>query len=339
MLKINTRILSKRTTGVQRYLKKIINNHSGFDTVCDNRYFQGHIWEQALLPNLLSKSDVLWSPSNTGPLYCKAAHVVTIHDFATLDHPEWTSRKFSTFYRFLLPKLVKRCDAIIAISEYTKSRIMYHSNVCEDKIHVIRNGVDEEFFDKPSIDDSLVLSKYYIPTKRYVLSVSSIEPRKNLKSLLLAWNKIVNVIDDDIYLILVGVSNPKIFADLNLTNLPPRVHFTGFVDDNDLSVIYHNALLFCYVSFYEGFGLPPLEAMAAGVPVITSNATSIPEVVGDKAVTLSPDAIDDIAENIINILGDESLRTRMGLAGISHAKNFSWNDTATRTFELLKSFE
>ena len=347
MIFVNTRVLSSHTTGVQRYIDSILKqlpdsymNEVGFFNPNNLSGAKGHLWEQLVLPCKLNRDDVLWSPSNTGPIYCNAKHVVTMHDFATLDYPEWTSKSFSTLYQFLLPRLAKRADAIIAISEYTKSRILYHTGIDEKKISVIKNGVDDRFFIKTGRDfKSQIMPKYNIPSERYILSVSSIEPRKNISSLLRAWEKIQHQVDDDIWLVLVGRQNPKIFSNAGLNNIPERVCFTGFVDDEDLTTLYQNALLFSYVSLYEGFGLPPLEAMAAGIPVLTSNTTSIPEVVGDKAIIVNPLSVSEIAENLLVLLGSDSLRNNLSLAGIEHAKQFSWKTTAEQTFNLLKSME
>lgn len=341
MIFVNSRVLKKKVSGVQRYLSSIlnydINRLMSVNGVSNN---EGHIWEQFILPMNLSRKDVLWSPSNTGPLICPARQIVTMHDFATLDHPEWTSWQFSSFYRFLLPKLTRRCDGIIAISEYTKSRILSHVDIEPDKIVVIKNGVDSKFFlsNAPMEDSALVLKKYNITSRRYILSVSSIEPRKNISALLQAWSRIASVVDDDIHLVLVGRPNPKIFADAGLGHVPPRVIFTGYVDDEDLPVLYKSAYFFVYMSLYEGFGLPPLEAMAAGVAVITSNTTSIPEVVSDKAITVNPKSISDIAESMLLLIDNDSLRLQLALAGPAHAKGYSWEHTAMQTFNYLSSF-
>lgn len=345
MFYVNKRILQSHTTGVQRYLRLILENKDTFQIHEINPSspltgIKGHLWEQFLLPLKLNYNDVLWSPSNTGPIYCKAKHVVTMHDFATLDHPEWTSKGFSTLYRGILPRLAKRVDAIIAISEYTKSRILYHTGIDESKINVIKNGVDSRFFIKSDKDfKSYIMSKYQLPSARYILSVSSIEPRKNIGLLLKAWGQIQHKVDDDIWLVLVGRQNPKVFSDAGLSDIPNRVCFTGFVEDEDLVAIYQNALLFSYMSLYEGFGLPPLEAMAAGIPVLTSNTTSIPEVVSDKAITVNPLSVSEIADNILMLVESDVLRNRLSVSGIEHAKQFSWKKTAEQTFNLLKSME
>lgn len=342
MLCANVRVNVKPITGVQRYISSIISNPYFLGVKqFEGSALKGHLWEQFILPTNLSKTDVLWSPSNTGPLICPARQVVTMHDFATLDHPEWTSRKFSTFYRLLLPKLAKRCDGIIAISEYTKSRILHHVNIDPDKVFVIKNGVDSSFYKSNhcQFNMSAVRQKYKIPSGRYILSVSSIEPRKNISSLLNAWEKVCPLIDDDIQLVLVGRSNPRIFSDAGLSRIPPRVVFTGFVDDADLPSLYQDALVFAYLSLYEGFGLPPLEAMAAGVAVLTSDTTSIPEVVADKAVMANPLSISEIADGLLLLLNNDSLRNRLAAEGPDHAQSFSWSHTAKQTFDYIRRFE
>jgi glycosyltransferase involved in cell wall biosynthesis len=348
MIYCNSRILEHQTTGVQRYLSSILNSDAfskGVNLLKPSVSFfksgiGAHLWEQIAIPLSINNESVLWSPSNTGPLVVKSRHVVTIHDFATLDHPEWTSKKFNLFYRFLLPKLSENVDAIIAVSDYTKDRIIFHTGIDESKIHTIRNGVDSGFFVQvDSGRKSNVLGKYKIPSSRFILSVSSIEPRKNLSTLLMAWDKIHATLDDDIWLVLAGRKNTKIFADAGLNHLPPRVHFTGFVDEDDLVVLYQSALFFTYLSLYEGFGLPPLEAMAAGIPVLSSNTTSIPEVVSDKAITVDPLSVLDVADNILMLADSESLRQELSLAGVEHAKQFTWNNAAQKTFDLLKSME
>lgn len=347
MININARVLNGGISGVQRYLLSITRELNKTNSKWPSRIFRtdcnglsGHLWEQSVLPFKMRAKDVLWSPSNTGPLYCPAKHVVTIHDFATLDYPEWTGWKFNTLYRQLLPRLVSQVDSVIAISDYTKSRIMNYVDVDESKIVVIKNGVEDRFFLK-STEEIIynTLLKYKIKTRRYILSVSSIEPRKNIKTLLNAWGKIQTQLDDDVWLVLVGKKNPKIFADAGISNIPARVHFTGFVDDADLPILYQGAHLFTYISLYEGFGLPPLEAMAAGVPVITSNTTSIPEVVADKAIKVNPLSVDEVADNILYMMQHSSFRLEIGNAGIEHARQFSWGKTAEQTFNLLKSFE
>ncbi|ASA55974.1 glycosyltransferase family 4 protein [Vibrio gazogenes] len=337
---VNSRVLSGPFSGVSRYLKNILSelddNHPYITCDSDCRGVKGHLWEQLLLPKSLDTGSLLWSPSNTGPLYIKSRHVVTIHDLAPLDNPEWTSFKFRTYYSLLLPRLLKKVDHIITISNFTKSRIIEHAGVNESKISVIYNGVyggelinyDADTFSEEKI-------RLGIDKRRYVLSVSSIEPRKNIKGILAAWSKIVDFIDDDIWLVFVGKANPHIFSDIGIKNIPKRVNFVGFVEDRWLPFLYKFSEAFIYVPFYEGFGLPPLEAMSHGSPVITSNCTSLPEVVGNSALLVNPYCIDEIAQGLKSILSDRHLRNEYARKGYEQSNKFSWKSTAEETYSVL----
>ncbi|SJN57349.1 D-inositol 3-phosphate glycosyltransferase [Vibrio ruber DSM 16370] len=337
---VNSRVLSGPFSGVSRYLKNILSeldeNHPYITCDSDCRGVKGHLWEQLLLPKSLDTGSLLWSPSNTGPLYIKSRHVVTIHDLAPLDNPEWTSFKFRTYYLYLLPRLLKKVNHIITISEFTKSRIIEYVDIDESKISVIPNGVDKNnhFSYDSNCCESIKLNMG-ISDKRYVLSVSSIEPRKNIKGILHAWSKIVDLIDDDIWLVLVGKTNPHIFSDVGVKNIPKRVKFVGFVEDQWLPFMYKFSEAFIYVPFYEGFGLPPLEAMSHGSPVITSNCTSLPEVVGNSALLVNPYCVDEIAQGLKSILSDSRLRNEYVRKGYEQSEKFSWKSTAEKTYSVL----
>ncbi|CAG8998561.1 MAG: D-inositol-3-phosphate glycosyltransferase [Candidatus Celerinatantimonas neptuna] len=341
MVHVNGRVLSASICGVNRYLNNILNNveENTFSVFRSKaRGISGHLWEQSCLPLMLHRNDILWSPSNTGPIFSPFKHIVTIHDIAPLEHPEWTNFNFRHFYRFIIPKIINYSDHIITVSEYTKERILNISNISDSKISVIYNGVDDSYKNKfLPLEIEKMKINFGLYDKRYVLSVSSIEPRKNIKRVLDTWSHIVDVIDDDIWLILVGNTNKRIFSDLGVSIIPPRVKFIGFVEEMFLPLLYQGAELFIYVPFYEGFGLPPLEAMASGTPVITSNKTSIPEVTGSAAMLVEPNNIEEISDAMVAMLTETSLREKYQLLGQERAKNFSWAKTAAKTVDVLLS--
>jgi len=362
MIAINGRFLTLPLTGVQRYAFEVVQRFMGefkilipgkirkeyaslrhsveFSTWSLNSVpGSGHLWEQFVLPGFLRHNDLLFSPSNTGSLLVQR-QVVTIHDIVPLEHPEWMNPGFATWYRFLIPRLVQRVSKVITVSEYTKLRLLLYSCIDESKVVVIPNGVDSRFSINArnnKILESLKL-KYNLPTNRnYLFCLGSIEPRKNLRRLLEAWRKVQNIIPNDIWLLVAGGKGRKaIFRNVALNDIPPRTFFTGYVSDQDLPALYGGAIAFIYPSLYEGFGLPPLEAMACGTPVVTSNVTALPEVVGDAAVLVDPYDVDSIAEGIRRVVEDSALRETLRRKGIERARQFSWDRTAELTWKVLQ---
>lgn len=338
-LLMNTRILQSHVTGVQRYALELMGRFGDqVETISPRRWLsgvRGHAWEQFVLPTM-SHGKVLFSPSNTGPL-AVTRQVVTLHDVVPLDHPEWLNPKFAAWYRFLTPRLVKRVAHVITISEFSKERILAHAKMDASRVTVIPNGVDERF--RPLSQDEIFekTGTLDLPCRHYVLCVGSLEPRKNLARMLQAWSRIQADIPSDIWLVLAGMrGNSRVFADATgLDTLPPRVHLTGHVADDVLPALYAGALLFAYPSVYEGFGLPPLEAMASGVPVLTGNLASLPEVVGGAGVMVDPYDVEAIAEGLKRLIKDGSLRSQLRAKGLERARLFNWDRTAERTWAIL----
>lgn len=335
---INTRILDNHITGVQRYTIELLSRFQQQVNIIKPAHplsgISGHFWEQFILPQKVG-THLLWSPSNTGPLSIKR-QVVTMHDVVPLDHPEWLNNNFATWYRFLTPRLMRRAAKIITDSNFSRMRILANVDIPEEKIAVIYIGADERFQPYGVGDIHKAITELKLPSKHYVLTVGSLEPRKNLSRLLKAWNVVLPHMPDEMFLVLTGALGKKqVFGELSLDSLPPRVHFTGHVRDELLPALYSGATAFAYVSLYEGFGLPPLEAMACGTPVLTSNVTSIPEVVGDAALTVDPHDVEAIADGLRRLVSDSSLRENLRSKGLERAKLFSWDKTAQETWKVL----
>jgi glycosyltransferase involved in cell wall biosynthesis len=336
---VNSRIMSDRQTGVHRYLSSILacipDEISSISPETSLHGIHGHAWEQFVLPRHLA-GRLLWSPCFTGPLSVKN-QVVTVHDLVPFDHPESLNWRFAAWYRFLMPRLVKRVKHVIAVSEFTKKRLMQEFNLSEERITVIWNGVDARFQPAARHHASEAIAKLGIPSQRYVVALGSLEPRKNLKRLLQAWEKIVTNLPDDVWLVLAGAKGKKIiFDDVSFEPLPPRVYLAGYVDDQLLPSLYAGAIAAPYVSFYEGFGLPTVEAMACGTPVLTSNCSALPEVVGDAALTTDPYNTDAIAQALQQLLQDENLRKNLRARGLERAAHFNWQQAAEQTLSVLK---
>jgi glycosyltransferase involved in cell wall biosynthesis len=333
---VNCRILGGPVTGVQRYLGELLATlPGGLRSIRPPRPehgLKGHLWEQATLPK--EATGLLWSPSNTGPLRVRD-QVVTIHDVASLDHPEWFRPSFAAWYRFLTPRLVRRVRRVIAVSEFSKSRIVEHSGVVPEKVVVIPNGISARF--RPPVpEESARLGEKY-PRLRgdYLLSVGSLEPRKNLDRLFQAWER-VRLVAPGVTLAVAGTAG-RVFSGTGFALFPPGVEALGYVDDRDLPALYGNALAFVYPSLYEGFGLPPLEAMACGTPVVVSDVPSLVESVGDAAIFFDPNDVKSIAEGLLTAISDRLLRDVLRRRGLERAGLFTWDQTAAKTWEVLRA--
>jgi glycosyltransferase involved in cell wall biosynthesis len=332
---VNARnIHNKETTGVQRYTQEIISrSHRILNPVTPPAWADstagGYFWEQISLPVKLKT--LLWSPANVGPILYRN-QVVTVHDLSVFDHPEWFDRKYVLIYHLLLPQLLKRVKHILTDSEYSRQRIIERFGLPPSKVTAIPLAAAEQF--KPFPDEEIAQdrAKQGWP-KRFLLSVGSLEPRKNLGCLLRAWEIWPNR-PEDLRLLVVGAGG-RVFSGLGFDRVPDGVHLLGRVDDADLPGLYAAAEALVYPSLYEGFGLPPLEAMACGTPVITSNTTSLPEVVGDAALLVNPYLEVSLLQAMQQVTEWPQLRAELSARGLERSKLFSWERTAAETEQLL----
>ncbi|RNC86052.1 MAG: glycosyltransferase family 1 protein [Balneola sp.] len=331
---INTRTLLSQKTGVQRYLSSILPylDSEKFQLIGPNPKSRigGYFWEQLTLPKLIGKS-LLWSPANMGPIKHRN-HIVTLHDISVIDHPEWFDKKFAYLYSLLLPKLTRNAKTIITSSQFSKERISTVFRIKIEKIQVVHCGLEDKFFnsERENIGAANFMSKF---PQDYILYVGSMDPRKNILRLLQAWEKLS--LNTDIKLCVVG-ANQHSLARLKFNSIPKNVIFTGYVDDQELLFLYRNAHCFIYPSLYEGFGLPPLEAMSQKCPVITSDIRPIRDIIGNEAaIFVDPLNVADIVEKIESVILDDSLRTRLSRKGFEVASKFRAKKTAKEIEEIL----
>ncbi len=335
---VNARSLTAGMTGVQRYTDELCKRLDGrIERISPGRPMNGlmgHLWEQVCLPRLAA-GRVLWSPANAGPVSLER-QVVTIHDIAVLDHPEWFGRRFAAWYRWLVPRLTRRVKRIVAVSEFTKSRLVDALGIDNSRIAVIPNGVDDRFRQASRVECFELSRRLPVPRSAYVLSVGSLEPRKNLARLLEAWSRCVDHIPPSVWLVITGIKGAsQVFRNTPAMSLPRRVHLTGYVPERELPALYRGALTLVYPSVYEGFGLPALEAMASGVPPIVGNNTSLPEIVSDAGLCIDPHNADAIADAIGRMINDAELREELSRRSLARSRLFDWNKTVRATWNVL----
>ena len=331
---VNLRTLGSQTTGVQRYLLGLLPHlPPELSSITPSRALQGvkgHLWEQLYLPTQL-KRRLLWSPGNTGPLGV-SRQVVTLHDAAALDHPEWFERKFALWYSALLPRLIRKVRAIITVSQFSKERILRLTGVESERVHVISNGVDRRFqrIDSKTVKEAIARLGLTDP---YILFVGSIEPRKNLKMLLETW-QLGNF--DGATLAVAGATG-QVFQRFQIESIPKGVRLLGRVEDDLLPALYSGAAGFVYGSIYEGFGLPPLEALASGCPVAVSDIPPHRAVCDQTALYFDPFSPEDLLRKIEELLRlDSARRASLAEQGFRRAALFSWETAATQTWRILE---
>jgi glycosyltransferase involved in cell wall biosynthesis len=264
--------------------------------------------------------------------------VLTIHDLSVFDCPETFTARFAAWYQFLLPRLARSVRQIITVSDFVKERILLYTNVCPDKVVVIPNGVSPNFRPEAIAGFEAASSSLSLPSRRYVLVVGSLEPRKNLARLFQAWARVQSRLPEELWLVVIGDGgSTRVFSRTEFESLPPRVFLAGRVDENLLPSLYAGALALAYISLYEGFGLPVVEAMASGVPVLTGNRSSLPEVVGEAGMTVDPENEEEIAEGIRTLVESSSLRQELRRRGLLRAQQFSYEKAAKRTWQVLQT--
>jgi glycosyltransferase involved in cell wall biosynthesis len=296
--------------------------------------------EQIHIPYVLfrERPDVYHAPHYVLPPAVPCRSVVTIHDTIHLNFPQYLPNRGAYAYaRALMWTAAKKSDRILTVSESSKRDIIHYFGVAPDKVVVVYNAIDERFGTEPQPEEIARVRERFQLDHGFVLYVGNIKPHKNLVRLIEAFDGLRREGFDDLKLLIIGDEISKWSAlrrAVHSHKLHKHVRFLGFQSDDTLASLYRLAAVFVFPSLYEGFGLPPLEAMASGTPVVTSNLSSLPEVVGDAAVLVDPYDAVDIKDGIKRVLTDPALREDLRRKGLQRAREFSWERSVARTREI-----
>jgi glycosyltransferase involved in cell wall biosynthesis len=304
-------------------------------------------WEQVLLPAEIKKHniDLLHCTSNTAPIYSGVPTVITVHDIIYLEKINFTKgttyQIFGNFYRrWNVPRVVKKASKILTVSDYERNRILNHFKLPNDQVITVYNGVGDSF---KKVDNAAALlqikQKYNLPD-HYIFFLGNTDPKKNVEGVLKALSVLRKQGKLDFQLLMLDIDREylqNLAAKIGDTEVLDFITFCGYVPNFELPAIYSMAKLFLYPSLRESFGIPILEAMACGIPVITSNTSSMPEVAGDAALKIDPTKPEEIANAIERLLNDPAKMAGLSAKGLERSEHFSWRNNAVKTLDIYKT--
>ena len=302
------------------------------------------IWEQIKLPKAVRDAGVelLHCTSNTAPIHCNVPLILTLHDIIFLEPRDKRNhslyQNMGWFYRRLVvPRILKKCQRIITVSEFERSNIIQKLGLPKRQVTMIYNGYNDWF--RPMEDDECVFAKY-MAERGYLFFLGNTDPKKNTERTLIAYSK---------YLERSTVKRKLLMADLDrqylddiisrnhIENIRPMIEMPGYIVNTDLPYVYSGAFAFLYTSLRESFGIPLLEAMACGTPVITSNTSSMPEIAGPDAILVNPESTDEICEQLLRLESDQAYYEQQVKVGQQRSQLFSWKYTAEQLLSLYET--
>ncbi len=362
MIYINGKFLTQKKTGSQRFAYEMTSglvNMYGKDACVlvpnqqlnDDYNVDGFqirrigklksiLWEQFDLPIFLYKngSELLINFVNVAPVFYKN-QFISILDMSVFINPKWFNKAFYYYYKILWPIIAKNSQKILTLSTCSKNDIVKLLSVPDEKVSIVYCGVSKQFLDKqnPYTDNDAILNRFNLKKSEFFLCVSSLDPRKNFIRLLKAYSEIN---DNKPPLVIVG-SEGRVFANDELKSIiseSTNIILTGYITDTELTYLYNSSYCFLYPSLYEGFGMPPLEAMAAGCPTIVSNTSSLPEVCGDASLYVEPTDTAAIKDAILTLYNDAELRMDLIKKGNIQYKKFTWEKAHERLKKVIDDF-
>lgn len=350
-------------TGVERYAAELIKNFARMDS--ENEYVLyfrtppqqwfydlpknfsikvmpfPKFWTQIRISweMLLHPVDVLFIPASALPFYHPKKSVATVHDVAWRMFPGAFTKIMRRYLEWSTRLAVRSAMKIIAVSEATRQDLKKFYNISPDKVAVTHLGLNPNFRPMNYEECQVVLDKYGLTYKKYVLFLGTMQPRKNIIRLVDAFQKLKSENHIEEKLAIFGGKGwlwEPILEKITEAGKNGSVKYFNYADEKDLPYLYSGASLLTLPALYEGFGLPPLEAMASGTPVVVSNVSSLPEVVGDAGELIDPNSVDDIARGLLKVLTDLTVREQMIVKGLARSKEFTWEATAKQTLEVFK---
>ena len=301
------------------------------------------LWEQFSLPRAVNQLnlDMLHCTSNTAPIRCKVPLILTLHDIIFLEPRDKSNKSLYQnmgwrYRRFVVPKILKKCKRIITVSEFELNNIITKLDIPEEKMVMIYNGYNEWF--RP-VEDTELVYQQYIEEPGYFFFLGNTDPKKNTERTLIAYSKYLENSDVKRKLLMADLDSSfldDIVERNHIENIKGQIIIPGYINNADLPYIYNNAFAFLYTSLRESFGIPLLEAMACGTPVITSNTSSMPEIGGPEVLMVNPQNANEITEKMLLLEKDHALYQKQKEIGIKRAQQFSWKYTAE---QLLMVYE
>ena len=301
------------------------------------------LWEQFSLPRAVNQLnlDMLHCTSNTAPIRCKVPLILTLHDIIFLEPRDKSNKSFYQdmgwrYRRFVVPRILKKCKRIITVSDFEFNNIITKLQIPEEKMVMIYNGYNKWF--RP-VEDTELIYQQYIEEPGYFFFLGNTDPKKNTERTLVAYSKYLELSDVKRKLLMADLDKEyldEIIDRNDIGNIRDYIVMPGYIKNADLPFIYNNAFAFLYTSLRESFGIPLLEAMACGTPVITSNTSSMPEIGGPEVIMVNPQKAQEITEKMLLLEKDEALYQKQKEIGIIRAQQFSWKYTAE---QLLAVYE
>ena len=348
---LNGKFTVQRTTGVQRVAAQLVRALDGCvqghwvllcpadATLPALRHIEARrvgpagvpptLWEQCLLP-WAARDGLLLNLAGAAPALARR-QVCMLHDAAVFDHPEAYTRRFTLWYRWLFRRVARKALALLTVSDFSRQRLALHLRLAAERFALVPNGADHLLGIAP---DDGVLDRHGLRGQRFLLAVGSDNPTKNHAALLEAFAQLRDL--PGLRLVIVGGRRADVFAG-RAGQDPPGVVRAGELEDAALKALYANALALVFPSLYEGFGLPPMEAMACGCPVAAARAASLPEICGDAALYFDPTQVGDIAAAMRRLCEEATLRQALRVAGADRVKAYTWSASAAALLSALQA--